>query len=245
MSLFRSAALVWAVLALGCAAKAPPADATGAESRSQEQALEAAKAEEAPGPTEAPPPPAEQAPEEPVVAEAPPAEPAPDTSEVKPEEAQATATSTGTAKTTGTTGTAKTGSATTTKTTTTPPKPPAGTGSETKTATEPAKPPAQAVAAVEPPSKKTERLWKAKCGSCHGQDGKAQTEKGRKQKISDMTVASWQAKRTNKQLFDATWNGVKTEKDGVKQEMDAYKDEISKEDTEALVQYIRWLAAPK
>ena len=33
--------------------------------------------------------------------------------------------------------------------------------------------------------KKIERLWKAKCASCHGADGTAQTEKGKKMKVGD------------------------------------------------------------
>ena len=36
-------------------------------------------------------------------------------------------------------------------------------------------------------------LWKAKCASCHGEDGKAQTKTGKKEKINDMTSADWPA----------------------------------------------------
>ena len=34
----------------------------------------------------------------------------------------------------------------------------------------------------------TERLWKGKCAGCHGADGKAQTEQGKKMTISDMSI---------------------------------------------------------
>ena len=37
--------------------------------------------------------------------------------------------------------------------------------------------------------KKIERLWKKKCGSCHGADGKAETEKGKKMKMHSLATA--------------------------------------------------------
>ena len=77
--------------------------------------------------------------------------------------------------------------------------------------------------------KKVERLWKKKCGSCHGGDGKADTEKGKKMKMHSVATAEWQKKNS----------GVKEEKDGVKKEMDAYKDELKPEELDGLVQYIR------
>ncbi len=51
--------------------------------------------------------------------------------------------------------------------------------------------------AMPAPDKKVERLWKSKCGSCHGADGKAQTEKGKKMKMEDYTTAEWQKAKTD------------------------------------------------
>jgi mono/diheme cytochrome c family protein len=96
-----------------------------------------------------------------------------------------------------------------------------------------------AVAAA--PDKKTERLWKSKCASCHGADGKGDTEQGKKMKVGSMATASWQKSRTDDQIRDAILNGVKTEKDGVKKEMDPYKDELSPEQVKALVEFARAL----
>ena len=92
-----------------------------------------------------------------------------------------------------------------------------------------------------PPDKKTERLWKSKCASCHGADGKGDTEQGKKMKVGSMATASWQKSHTDDQIQDAILKGVKTEKDGVKKEMDAYKDELSPEQVKALVDFIRAL----
>ena len=47
---------------------------------------------------------------------------------------------------------------------------------------------------------KTERLWKAKCASCHGVDGKAQTEQGKKMSMHDITTAAWQKSVTDDQI---------------------------------------------
>ena len=92
--------------------------------------------------------------------------------------------------------------------------------------------------------KKTERLWKSKCASCHGMDGKAQTEKGKKMKEADYSTAEWQKSRTDEQLKKAILEGVKAEKDGVKQEMDAYQD-LTPEQVDQLVAMTRSLGAAK
>ncbi len=99
--------------------------------------------------------------------------------------------------------------------------------------------------AIAAPDKKIERLWKSKCGSCHGADGKAVTEKGKKMKMSDLSAAAWQTSRGNDELKKATAEGVKATKDGVEQEMDAYGKELTPEQIEGLVTYVRWLGAPR
>jgi cytochrome c6 len=86
--------------------------------------------------------------------------------------------------------------------------------------------------------KKTERLWKAKCSSCHGPGGKGDTEKGQQLKILDMTTAGFQAKKDD-ELKNTILNGVKTEKGGVKQEMDPFKDDLTPEQVDSLIALIR------
>jgi mono/diheme cytochrome c family protein len=90
-----------------------------------------------------------------------------------------------------------------------------------------------------PPDKKIERLWKSKCASCHGEDGKADTEKGKQMKIGDLTAADFQKKRTDEEMKKVINDGFKEEKGGVKKEMDPYKDELKPEQVDALVAYIR------
>jgi cytochrome c6 len=91
--------------------------------------------------------------------------------------------------------------------------------------------------------KKIERVWKSKCSSCHGQDGKGQTEKGKKMKIADYTTAEWQKSRTDDQIKKGINDGVKTEKDGVKQEMEGFKADLPADKVDALVAFTRSLGA--
>ncbi|HUM13093.1 MAG TPA: cytochrome c [Myxococcaceae bacterium] len=80
--------------------------------------------------------------------------------------------------------------------------------------------------------KKTERTWKSKCASCHGQTGKGDTDKGQQLKIVDMTTAEFQAKKDD-ELKKAILNGVEKEKSHV------FKDELTPEQADALVGYVR------
>ncbi len=86
--------------------------------------------------------------------------------------------------------------------------------------------------------KKTERLFNAKCGSCHGKDGKAQTEKGKQMKMRDMGSEEFQ-KETDDAMKKTISEGFKKEKDGVKQEMDSFKDELKPAEIDSLVGLVR------
>ena len=81
------------------------------------------------------------------------------------------------------------------------------------------------------------RTYKAKCAACHGADGKADTEAGKKAKLADMTKAEWQKSKTDAQLKASIENGIK--KDG--NEMEAFKDKLTPEQITGLVAYIRTL----
>jgi len=82
--------------------------------------------------------------------------------------------------------------------------------------------------------KKTERTWKAKCASCHGATGKADTDKGQELKVPDMTTPAFQAKKDD-ELKKAISDGVEKAKDH------AFKSELTPEQIDALVAYIRGL----
>jgi cytochrome c553 len=79
----------------------------------------------------------------------------------------------------------------------------------------------------------TADLWKAKCRSCHGADGKADTKEGKKNKIDDMSTAEWQAKHSDEEIQKTIAGGVPDTK------MKAYKETLSAEEIAALVKHIR------
>lgn len=82
-------------------------------------------------------------------------------------------------------------------------------------------------------------IWQKKCAGCHGKDGSADTEMGRKHKIKDMTSAQWQTKFKDPEIKDAITNGVK--EDGKDTKMKAFKDKLTPEEIDGLVAFIRTL----
>ena len=89
---------------------------------------------------------------------------------------------------------------------------------------------ATAMAQMDP--KKVERAWKSKCASCHGATGKGDTDKGKELKIPDMTTPAFQAKKDD-EFKKAILDGVEKEKSH------AFKDDLTPEQVDALVAYIR------
>ncbi len=91
-------------------------------------------------------------------------------------------------------------------------------------------------------SKKADRVWRAKCASCHGRDGKGATEQGKKMKVVDMTNAKWQATITDKKIKETLISGISRTQDGVKQEMESFKDKLSDKKMKLVIERIRAFA---
>jgi mono/diheme cytochrome c family protein len=91
------------------------------------------------------------------------------------------------------------------------------------------------------PDKKTVRTWKAKCASCHGAEGKGDTDKAKEMGMADMTTDAWQKQFTDAQIKDATLKGLKRDKNGKSQEMQGFADKLKPEEVDALVGYVRSL----
>jgi cytochrome c553 len=77
-------------------------------------------------------------------------------------------------------------------------------------------------------------IWKAKCKSCHGEDGKAKTKMGEKEKIDDLTDAGWQQRHSDEKIRDYIANGSKKNP-----KMKPFKDKLTPEEIDALVKHIR------
>ncbi len=78
-------------------------------------------------------------------------------------------------------------------------------------------------------------LWKAKCKSCHGEDGAAKTKMGEKHKIPDISSMKWQGRHDDAKIQAAIADGVPETK------MKAYKDKLSEAEIDSLVRYVRGL----
>ncbi len=81
-------------------------------------------------------------------------------------------------------------------------------------------------------------VWKAKCKSCHGEDGRAKTKMGEKESIVDFTQAAWQQAES-----DAELRKVIAEGSPKNTKMKAYKDKLTGQQIDALVGYIRTMKA--
>lgn len=77
-------------------------------------------------------------------------------------------------------------------------------------------------------------LWSAKCKSCHGADGKANTKMGKKEDIDDLSNPGWQKRHSDEKIRNVITNGSKKNS-----KMKAYKDKLTAEQIDLLVQHIR------
>jgi mono/diheme cytochrome c family protein len=82
---------------------------------------------------------------------------------------------------------------------------------------------------------------KMKCAFCHGEDGRGDTEKGRKLRAPDFTSAKFQKETTDKEMVDAIQNGIKSKKGAVL--MPAFKSKLSPDEVKALAAYVRSFGA--
>ncbi len=84
------------------------------------------------------------------------------------------------------------------------------------------------------------RLWASKCSNCHGDDGKAQTDQGKKLGIHDMTTKDWQAAHPADKIAAALKPGYKVKAAGAEQ--DHVTSEIPQAKVDGLVAIIKGLA---
>lgn len=97
------------------------------------------------------------------------------------------------------------------------------------------------LAAAQPADARTLRTWKAKCASCHGEDGKGNTEAAKKLGgLRDLSQADVQARFDDAKLKDIISKGVKETKDGKQVEMPAYPD-LTGAVLDNLVRFVRGL----
>lgn len=79
-------------------------------------------------------------------------------------------------------------------------------------------------------------LWVANCAKCHGLDGKAQTDEGKKKGARDLTTGKWQRTISDERMIRSISRG--------RDMMPAFGKALSGEQIKELVKEVRALAVP-
>ena len=94
-------------------------------------------------------------------------------------------------------------------------------------------------ATVEPAPSKARtaaQLYRRYCVSCHGNDGKAKTSKGRFSHARDLTDAQWQADVSDERIFNSIMNGR-----DISGNMPAFANKMNEKEINSLVTFVRGL----
>jgi len=89
-------------------------------------------------------------------------------------------------------------------------------------------------AAFNKPPRPASQLYRRYCVSCHGNDGKAKTSKGKFSHARDLTDAQWQADVSDERLFNSIMNGR-----NVRGNMPAFSDKLNEREVNSLVTFVR------
>ena len=84
------------------------------------------------------------------------------------------------------------------------------------------------------------RLYRRYCVSCHGNDGRSQTSKGKFSHARDLTDAQWQAEVSDERIFNSIMNGR-----NVRGNMPAFSDKLNEKEADSLVGFVRKLKGPE
>ena len=95
-----------------------------------------------------------------------------------------------------------------------------------------------ASAETAPPSKArtAAQLYRRYCVSCHGNDGKGKTSKGRFNHARDLTDPQWHADVSDERIFNSITNGR-----DVSGNMPAFANKLNEKQIESLVTFVRGL----
>lgn len=90
------------------------------------------------------------------------------------------------------------------------------------------------VLASSPKERSASQLYRRYCVSCHGNDGKAKTSKGRFSHARDLTEAQWQTDVSDERIFNSIMNGR-----NVRGTMPAFADKFKEKEVNSLVTLVR------
>src|SRR5215204_4016452 len=80
------------------------------------------------------------------------------------------------------------------------------------------------------------QTYRRYCVSCHGNDGKAKTSKGRFSHARDLTDAHWQADVSDERIFNSIMNGR-----NVRGNMPPFGQKLKEDEINSLVTFVRGL----
>lgn len=80
------------------------------------------------------------------------------------------------------------------------------------------------------------QLYRRYCVSCHGNDGKAKTSKGKYSHARDLTEAQWQTEVSDERIFNSIMNGR-----NVRGNMPSFSNKLNEKEADSLVSFIRGL----
>jgi mono/diheme cytochrome c family protein len=80
------------------------------------------------------------------------------------------------------------------------------------------------------------QLYRRHCVSCHGNDGRAKTSKGKFSHARDLSDAQWQADVSDERIFNSIMNGR-----NVRGNMPAFAKKLNDKEAESLVDFVRRL----
>jgi mono/diheme cytochrome c family protein len=84
------------------------------------------------------------------------------------------------------------------------------------------------------------QLYRRYCVSCHGNDGKAKTSKGKFSHARDLSDSQWQAEVSDERVFNSIVNGR-----NVRGNMPAFDNKLSEQEANSLVEFVRRLKGPQ
>ncbi len=82
------------------------------------------------------------------------------------------------------------------------------------------------------------QLYRRHCISCHGNDGRAKTSKGKFSHARDLADPQWQAEVSDERIFNSIMNGR-----NVRGNMPAFSNKLNEKEADSLVEYVRRLKA--
>jgi mono/diheme cytochrome c family protein len=80
------------------------------------------------------------------------------------------------------------------------------------------------------------QLYRRYCVSCHGNDGRAKTSKGKFSHARDLTDQVWQSEVSDERIFNSIMNGR-----NVRGNMPAFDNKLNEKEVDSLVDFVRRL----